>query len=103
MNFKEWLLNEGQNIKFVGWSKNGTIIVRIDNTRYVFITDAAYHHELQKLAKYKPWTALNRIKYLVQKNLAIQSEPTPIPPEEKPPEEKPPKEKPPVQRTLFDI
>jgi len=93
MNFREWLLNEGQNIRFGSWWKDGTIIVYIDSTRYVFVTDALYHRQLQKLARFKPWTALNKIKEMVKNKAATQIEP--------PPQEKLPQDKPPIQGTLF--
>lgn len=95
MNFRDWLLNEGQNINFSGWSKDGTITVYIDSTRYVFVTDAASHDRLNKLAKYKPWTALNEIKIMIKNNLAKQIEPRPAEIQQTP------ENKPMVQGTLF--
>lgn len=71
--------------------KDGTVVVYIDQTRYVFITDAVYHRQLQKLAKYRPWSALNKIKEMVADGAAEQIEPAPTPPISKKP----------VQGTLF--
>ena len=79
MNFRDWLFTEGQNIRFTTWMNDGTIVVYIDQTRYVFVTDAAYHRQLQKISMYKPWTALNKIKELIKNGVASQIEPAPIP------------------------
>ena len=90
MTFRDWLMTEGQNIRFGAWWKDGTVVVYIDSTRYVFVTDAVYHRQLQKIARFKPWTALNQIKDMVKHGAAQQLEPAPIP------------EKPVVtQKTLF--
>lgn len=103
MNFKAYFLTEGQNIRFGAWAKDGTVVVYIDRTRYVFITDAVYHYQLQKLAKYRPWSALNKIKEMVKAGHATQKEP----PEEhmgntNTPNPVPPIRSKPVQGSLFD-
>lgn len=83
MHFKEWLESRS-SIVFGMWSDNGTIIVYIDGKRYVYNVNPWRHEELQKIAKYRPFEALNIIK----------KENRPVPKkEEKPPvpkkEEKP--------------
>lgn len=65
MNFKEW-------IKFTSWTNDGTIVLYIDDKRYVFDVDPIYHAELKRIAKYKPFTALNKIKELIKYNKAQQ-------------------------------
>lgn len=74
MEFKEWLLTEN-NIKFAGWIKDGTIIVYIDSKRYVYDIDPIFHPEISKIAKYRPFAALNKIKKLIKYNKGKQLEP----------------------------
>ena len=102
MNFRDYHMNEERQIRFGAWMKDGTVVVYIDQTRYVFITDAVYHYQLQKLAKYRPWSALNKIKEMVASGAAEQVEP-PVAHKDSSdtPNPVPPIRSKPVQGTLF--
>lgn len=73
MEFKEWLIQEG--IAFTGWFSDGTINVNINGKKYVYEVEKMFHAELKKLAKYKPFTALNKIKDLIKAGRAKQVSP----------------------------
>lgn len=112
MKFAQWL--ESQNstdIVFGPFFKNGTVVVYIDRTKYVYITDAAYHDKWRETLEYikrkKPqayrsvaFNILNKIKDMVKKGYATQELPKPVPP--KPVSQAPeiPLKKP-VQKYLF--
>jgi hypothetical protein len=83
--FKNWHENP---IQFVMWSRDGRIVVAINGKRYTYATDALYHDELKKLAKYKPGAALAKLKEWVKRGWAQQIDPPPDP-------------SPPQQLTLF--
>jgi hypothetical protein len=72
MKFREWL-NEN-NIHFASWIKDGTVVVYIDNKRYSYQIDAIHHDRLRKLARFKPFTALNHIKKLAEKDQEVLSQ-----------------------------
>ena len=72
MDFKNWFINE--TIQFSTWLKDGTIMVYIDGKKYVYITDPIYHSQIKKLAKFKPFSALNLIKSMIKDNVARQIE-----------------------------
>lgn len=100
LNFKEWLFETDQNIQYGGFWSDGSIIVHIHKTRYVFVTDAAYHSRWKKMYRYQPWNVLNEIKLQVKNGHAQQIEPQPAAQPEKmqtnskiPPQNK--------QKTLF--
>ena len=78
MNFKNWLLESDQTIKYGGFLSNGMIIIYINKTRYVFITDATFHNKWERICRYKPWDVLNDIKSQVRNGHAKQIEPQPI-------------------------
>ena len=93
MNFRDWLLNEAANIQFGMWSKDGTFSVYANGQRYVFFTDALYHRQIQKLAKYTPGKAMALVNQMVANGAAEQISP---PPATKPEPKKY------TQRSLFD-
>ena len=62
MEFKSWLTESEGNIKFASWAKDGTIVVYINGTRYVYNTDAYYHEKWKRMVPYAPWRVLNAIK-----------------------------------------
>lgn len=63
MDFKQWILTEEQQrIVFTAWASNGTIIVVVNGKRYIYNVSAHLHPMLQKLARFKPFSALNKIK-----------------------------------------
>ena len=61
MDFKSWLLSEN-DIAFTVWASDGTIIANVNGVRYKYNVSAHYHPSLKKMAKYKPFAALNQIK-----------------------------------------
>jgi hypothetical protein len=71
MNFRNWLLSESASIRFAVWSKDGTIVAYIDGKQYKYIIDTIHHDRLKKLARFKPWSALNQIKELVKNGKGI--------------------------------
>jgi hypothetical protein len=74
MEFKKWFLKEN-NIAFSVWSNNGSIVAYINGQRYVYEVDPTQVGGLQKLARYKPFSALNKIKELIKLGVAQQIEP----------------------------
>lgn len=74
MNFKNWL-ESFQNIKFTEFWNDGTIVVYINNIRYVYLTDAVFHKNWEKIAQYKPFDVLNNIKNQIKNGQARQIEP----------------------------
>lgn len=72
MNFKDFLLSEAGNIAFTRWSNDGIIVVNVNGQRYEYNVNPAHHAILQRIAKYKPFTALSEIKKLVDKGSASQ-------------------------------
>ena len=65
MEFKNWIIKEEEKQKsifFGSWMNDGTIIVYISGQRYVYEVDPVHLTDLKKMAKYKPWAALNQIK-----------------------------------------
>lgn len=84
MKFSQWLESQN-NINFSFW-KDGTVIVYLNNRKYVYITDAVYHNKWQRnmdwLRKEKPqayepycFNVLNQIKKMVASGVATQEEP----------------------------
>lgn len=112
MKFAQWLESQNNtNIVFGSFFKDGTVTVYIDGTRYVYITDAAYHDKwyrtLQYIRSKRPqayrkvaFGILSEIKDMVKKGRATQEEPKPAPVIQAPPAEAPMPKKP-VQGTLF--
>lgn len=76
MNFKAWL-TEAANIQFGMWAKDGTFSVYANGVRYVFVTDALYHRQIQKLAKYTPGKAMQLVNQMVKNGAAEQISPPP--------------------------
>jgi len=109
MKFAQWLEAQNNNrIMFGSFSKDGTVTVYIDGTRYVYITDAVYHgpwyDKLEYIRRKKPaayqkiaFGILQEIKDMVKRGRATQEQPKPqlLSPS---PTSTP---KPPIQRTLF--
>jgi len=88
LKFQDHINEANRSIHFTVWSNDGTVVVYIDQTRYVFIVDVGYHKQLRKIVKYRPWSVLNKIKKMVANGHARQINPTPTP-------------KKPEQKTLF--
>lgn len=78
LNFKNWL-ESNQNIQYAGFWRDGTVIVYINQTRYVFVTDAVYHEKWKKMVRYQPFRVLNDIKNQIKHGHAQQIEPNPTP------------------------
>lgn len=62
MGFKSWLSESEGNIRFGAFMKDGTVVVYINGTRYVYNTDAVYHDKWKRMIPYSPWRVLNQIK-----------------------------------------
>lgn len=74
MKFSHWLEAKSP-IVFGSFFKDGTITVYINGVRHVYITDAAYHDNWQRLSQHAPNFVLKQIQDLVKKGYAKQEEP----------------------------
>lgn len=74
MQFKEWLLNESDQIRFTMFSSDGKVRVVIGNKKYHYEMDSIFIGEIKHVSKHKPFTALNMIKKLVKNNKATFEE-----------------------------
>jgi len=114
MKFTHWLESQNNSsILFSSFSKDGTVIVYVNGTRYVYITDAFNHGqwntELEWTKKHRPknyekvaYVLLDKIKKMVSRGFATQVEPkTPKTPKTPPVTNPPDKPKKYIQRTLF--
>jgi len=116
MKFTHWLESQNNSsILFSSFSKDGTVIVYVNGTRYVYITDAFNHGqwntELEWTKKHRPknyekvaLSFLNEIKKMTSRGFAKQVEPkTPTTPPIPTPTVASPPDKPKkyIQRTLF--
>lgn len=78
MKFADWFFEENSQIDFKSFSKDGKIIVHIDNRPYEYITDAALHPKWMRMIRFSPWKVLNQIKSLVKKGYAQQLNVNPL-------------------------
>lgn len=75
--FAQWLEANTPQIRFTSFWKDGTVVVYINDAKYVYITDAAYHDRWKALSQHRPFAVLNQIKTMVNKGFAKQIEPSP--------------------------
>jgi len=72
MEFLNWLTEQESKILFASFWNDGTIIVYINNKKYVYVTDAIYHNNWKKLASKAPFKVLNQIKNQIKNGEAFQ-------------------------------
>lgn len=63
---------ENKSIQFVSFNSYGDITVYIDGKKYMYNTDAIYHKNWKKKARYRPFSVLNDIKDQVKRGYASQ-------------------------------
>ena len=63
---------ENKSIQFVSFNSYGDITVYIDGKKYMYNTDAIYHKNWKKKARYRPFSVLNDIKDQMKRGYASQ-------------------------------
>lgn len=74
MEFLNWLTEQESKILFASFWNDGTVIVYINNKKYVYVTDAIYHNKWKKMASKAPFKVLNQIKNQIKNGKAFQME-----------------------------